>query len=338
MIEIMNCAHSVFNSPEFYPLRIDFKRRVIHFVRMSRDSYRNSVFLDFRTRYVGTRTYQLRIDDLLLASSSTSQGSKAVHYILHTTFCCSTLLSRCFELFPACFVLKEPGILTQLALALDRSSFVWKETFDLCLRLITRTYDPNHVVVIKPHEPVNSLGELLLKRDPRTTMTFLSTALRPFLLSVLKVKERRDWVRRRIHGAVEFSSSIPSLANINLHDLSDPEAIAYLWLVNRFLGASLASGPHARRVCALDGAEVAESPTNALRKISVKCGLPLDEQVLRSISTHSTIRSYSKDLSKSYDTSSRRQELSELEARWGVEADVGMKWAASRGHEEQTRN
>src|SRR6267154_1808610 len=105
----MTFVRQVFSSPEFYPLRIDFQRRIVQFVRMSRDTYRRSVFLDFRTQHLGTGVYEIRLDDLLFGIADLPTANKAVHYILHTTFCCSTLLARYFELLESCFVLKEPN-------------------------------------------------------------------------------------------------------------------------------------------------------------------------------------------------------------------------------------
>jgi len=47
---------TLFHSPEFYPQWIDFENSALHFVHMSRESYRNSVFLDVRTDLDTVRT------------------------------------------------------------------------------------------------------------------------------------------------------------------------------------------------------------------------------------------------------------------------------------------
>src|SRR5439155_14737034 len=97
----------VLTSPDFLPLRIDPNRRVMTFVRMSLDAYRDSVFLDGRTRRVTSDAYELRLDDLLFADANRSIDSATAHYVLHNTFFLSTLLARYFELLPSWFVLKE---------------------------------------------------------------------------------------------------------------------------------------------------------------------------------------------------------------------------------------
>jgi hypothetical protein len=165
---------------------MDFARSVLKFVRMSRDTYRDSVFLDDRTRFLGNQAFEMLLDDILFAASCKPKAIRPIHYILHTTFCCSTLLSRYFELLEFCFVLKEPLLLTQLALTPPQSVSQWDVVFDVGVKLLTRTYEPNQIVVIKPHEPCNVLAERLLKHDDRSTVTFLITPLRQFLLAILK--------------------------------------------------------------------------------------------------------------------------------------------------------
>lgn len=323
----MNHFCQLFNSPELYPLRVDFRRQVVNFVRMSPETYLSSVFLDGRTHRLGSNSYDVRIDDLLLAAESMPFEANVVHYILHPTFCCSTLLARYFELLPSCFVLKEPVLLTQLALT-SRSSRGWREAFELCGKLLARTYTPGQFVVIKPHEPCNILGADLLRQNARVTITFLRTPLRDFLLAILKAKERRAWVKRRI-PQVQQSVTVPSLAHVDTSWLQDAEAAAYLWMVNHFLCHQLSSGEYRSRVLVLDGERVAESPEESLRAVSGAFGLFLTDEQVHWMVKHPSAGRYSKDLSKPYDAISRRKERAELEDSWGAEADLGMEFCAS---------
>jgi hypothetical protein len=286
------------------------------------------VFLDSRTKRAGADIYELRLDDVLLAATGASGGAKNIHYILHTTFCCSTLLARYFEILPSCFVLKEPMLLTQLALTSHQQESRWEEAFDLGVRLLTRTYQPGEMAVIKPHEPCNSLGARLLEHDRAATITFLMTPLRHFLLAILKSDERRNWVRTRVRSAAQDAAACPPLAYIDPNDLTDPEAAAYLWLTNSFLCGEL-SDEYGSRVLVLDGGRLAESPEEALPQVASISGLPLDEQLLKWMIAHPSITSYSKDPSRQYDASARRKEIEELDHRWSTEADTGVEWAAS---------
>ncbi|HLJ91191.1 MAG TPA: hypothetical protein VKZ53_30610 [Candidatus Angelobacter sp.] len=321
----MNYLLDLFTSPELYPMRVDFRKHAMTFVRMSGETYRASVFLDGRTQHLGSDSYEIRMDDLLLAAGTTPEQPRSIHYILHPTFCCSTLLARYFELLPNCFVLKEPVLLTQLALT-RRSLLRWNDAFALCARLLARAYDPQQFVIIKPHEPCNVLGSLLLEHNDRATITFLTTPLRDFLLSILKAEDRRAWVQRRLVKARESALNVPSLANADISSLHDAEAAAYLWLVNRYLCQKLSSGPYRSRVLVLDGGRIADFPKDSLRAVASLAGLPLSEQQLQWMIDHPSMRKYSKDLSRPYDANSRHQELAELENSWRREADAGARF------------
>jgi hypothetical protein len=315
---------NLLTSPALYPLRIDFNRKVIRFVRMTREDYRDSVFLDLRTQHSGP-TVDIRIDDLLLAARSAPANNNRVHYILNTAYCCSTLLARYFELLPSYFVLKEPRLLAQLALAEDVSRPLWDDVLGLCLRLLARTYNSGQTVVIKPNDWCNVLGGQLLDHNDRATLTFLMTPLRQFLLSILKSEDRRDWVRTRVR--VEVKKPAAKFERTDLARLTLPEAAAYLWLTNQRLWNELSSA-RGSRVMVLSGDALVTSPTQSLAAIAETCGLPLDEHQVKWMTTHPLMSRHSKDLSRPYDSMSRQHSMADLERCWGAEADVGVAWAA----------
>ena len=122
----LQCA-DLLSSPELYPTSIDFDRRTVVCVRMTPDTYRDSVFLDNRTKYRGTEV-RFRLDDVIFAARQVPP--KRVHYILNTAYCCSTLLARCFELIPTCFVLKEPRALVQIANMMETGDVRWQIGLD----------------------------------------------------------------------------------------------------------------------------------------------------------------------------------------------------------------
>jgi hypothetical protein len=321
---------AIFDSPEFYPLGIDFQKRTIAFVRMSQETYRNSVFLDSRTQYVGKDVYESRVDDILLRDASVPAIAKRVCYILHPTFSCSTLLARYFELIPSCLVLKEPMLLTQMALVPQRTIRDWSHLFHISVRLLTRTYCPGDLAVIKVHEPCNALADRLLDCNDHATIIFLISPLRQFVLAVLKSQSRRDWVRTRIPFAA-IAAQCPTLMHINTNNLNDAQAAAYLWLVNRFIYEQLHCGRHRSRVHLLNGNCLADSPETTLRDLMPKCEVVLDEPRLKVMIHDPSIRRYSKDLSRPYRPAQRREEMAALERCFSTDADGAMKWAASFG-------
>ena len=320
----------LFASPEFFPLEIDHHRRLVTFVRMTREAYANSVFLDSTfTRYVGN-PITLRLDDVVFACRSSSAPITKAHYILNTAYCCSTLLSRYFESLPNCLVLREPGSLAQVAAMMDEGEPRWEQYLHVCMKLLLRTYEPGQAVVIKPYEPSNRLAKPLLE-NPNATATYLITPLRSFLLSVLKSEERREWVRGRLASAARDASRYEVLSGISADALTAPQAATYVWLLNYSMFGALKRNGGAARVLLADGDALVEAPESTLRAVISASGLQVDERQFQAMISAESVRRYSKDSAMPYDAASRHDQLNELNRCWGAEADEGMEWAESLG-------
>ena len=327
----MKRLRDIFGSPEFCPLFLSDRRRTLTFVRMSKEEYQKSAFIYSNRGQTEGDWYEVQLDDLLLASAMTLEPTKPVHYILNTGFCCSTLLARYFEVLPQCFVIKEPQVLAQLATMQGTAEFDWDEILDVCLRLLTRTYDASQLPIVKPVECCNLIGETLVERNPRATITFLSTPLRQFLLAVLKSGDRREFVRQRTSTVFKDCAECPTLRDVDPESLDIAEATACLWLSHNYLAERLCSGRHGSRVLIVNGQDVASSPKSVLRALSELSGLGLNETEIEGMIAHPTIHKYSKDLWRPYDAESRNRELPELEHYWGSEADRGIDWAIAHG-------
>lgn len=317
---------TLFHSPEFYPQWIDFENNVLHFVHMSRESYRNSVFLDVRTQHLGDPIQKVSLDDVLRASASDGAKSRRVHYVLNTAFCCSTLLARYFELFPDCFVLKEPILLTQLATVEPGSVSRWEDIFEVCVKLLSRTYLKSERPVIKVHEACNILGNRLLQ-DPEITITFLSTPVRRFVLSVLKAESRREWVRHRINKMSHRREFAELFQELDVAALSDGQAACCMWLANHLQSQRLCSSEH---VLVLNGDDVAERPLQTLTRIAKAGGFAVSDKQLDAIVSDPSVSRYSKNPSIPFNATSRQQEMEQFDQQWGDEAQAAIDWMQAR--------
>jgi hypothetical protein len=324
------------HSPDFYPLKMDFDNGMISFVPMSRASYRASSFLDGRVQPTSTERDDIPAADLLAVAELPPTPNR-VHYIFHAAFCCSTLLARYLELIPPCFVLKEPLLLTQMAVvrpraiethndgALDPAE--WTRLLDLCVRLLGRGFDSEDIVAIKVNDICNSLGELLLARDPASKAVFVTIGLKDFLLVLLKSPDRRQWLRGRLIKARKDAAVIPELAGFDSTQMSDAEGGAYLWALNEALRARLCSLGQSR-VLTLPGEDISDAPAAAILAVASHFGLPVSHGLPKNIFSGATATRYAKDPSRAYDARSRRKELKTLQKQIGAEADRGVEWAA----------
>lgn len=325
------------SSCEYYPVGLDPKRRLISFARISRETYRRTAFLVPRHGNLGRHLYTFNLDDLLLYDMNEPSVGARSRYILISAFCCSTLLARYLDLVPGCFVLKEPGLLGQLGMCRFRTDLAepgteweaeWHRLAQVGLRLLTRTFASGDTVVIKAADVCNTMGEAILEHDARSRLLLLSVGLRTFVLSVLKLDNRRVWMRERAKFWSRNVGAFPVLANIEVDGLEDAEKSAYLWLVTDAYWNRLRQVADPDRILLMDGEEISESPGTALGKITTFFDLPVAPERLEKILASPSASRHSKFPSKSYDAVTRRRDVEDWERRFGAETDRAMEWAA----------
>jgi hypothetical protein len=311
---------------------MDFERRHVTFVRMSQAAYRESTFHAARdARKFGTDAFEMRLDDVLLGATDAPAVTRPIHFILHGAYCCSTLLARYLDLLPSNVVVREPQWLTQLAMTRNREIAGWQEIFDLSLRLLTRTYSPGEMAIIKTNIPCNPLGKKILEQNKQATMTFLMAPLRQFVLSALKSDFRRSRVRYWNRDLCSRASSPQQLARIKPEELTDEQAAVCFWLQTRLICSDLSSDPYRSRVLVLNGQRIAESPQEILPAVASMCGQTLDNEQLKWLIDHPSVRQHAKDSSRPYDAGLRRQELNQLQDQFGRQIDVAVDWVMSLG-------
>jgi hypothetical protein len=332
----MKSPQELLSSPSFYPLKMDFDNGLLSFVPMSRATYQSSSFLDGRTQAAGSERYDIPAADLLASAADLAPSPNRAHYIFHAAFCCSTLLARYLELIPPCFVLKEPLFLTQMAVVRPRAiadhnegalePAEWAPLFELCARLLARGFAAEDVIAVKVNDICNSLGEMLLARDPAAKGVFVTIGLREFLLVLLKAPERRQWLRGRLVKARKDAAIIPELAGFDPVQMSDAEGGAFLWALNEALRARLCT-LYQSRILTVQGEQIADAPAEAVRATADHFGLPVRQGLPKNIFSNATAAKHAKDPSRPYDARSRRKELKALQKQIGGEADQGVNWA-----------
>jgi hypothetical protein len=314
-------------TPDFFPMKIDAQRNAILFVQMSRESFKQSSFLDRRAVRTGRTTLLAPIPKLL-----TRRAERMTHYILHGAFCGSTLLGRYLEDLPRCLVLKEPGVLGQLSHLRNNTPGVgepdaWGDWFRVTLALLARAYRSDVAVIIKVPDRCNWMGNLFLDHDERTKVVFLFSPLRVFLLQVLKVEHRRQWLREHMQELSRPMTQVPFLSELVAADLNDGQCAAAMWLLNSFLCSSLLARVDSHRVLVLDGENLISGPKECVLSVADFLNLINDDtdrtalEMLRPLSYHS------KDAELPYNASTRAAELADAEARYGGEVQAAMSWA-----------
>jgi hypothetical protein len=120
---------------------------------------------------------------------------------------------------------------------------------------------------------------------------------------------------------------VPLLENADVSAWNDAEAAAYLWLSNTYLCRSLLE-TWGGRICILDGDDIANRARETLLSVAKFLDIPLPNDRLVEVLNDWSCSMHSKDLITSFDAEKRALDLAGANARFGAEADVGVKWAA----------
>ncbi|MGH9475302.1 MAG: hypothetical protein ACRD1C_03095 [Terriglobales bacterium] len=317
----------------YYPTHLDPARRVVHFSRIPRQVYRNEAFLTPRAGDLGGSSYTFNLDDLLLAGAQPPPGQ--IHFILISAFCCSTLLARYCDRVPCCHVLREPGVLGQLAILRHTPPVSvrggwdgeWPRLSELGMSLLARTFEPNETVIIKAADVSNNMAGWLSRWQPNSRFVLLSVPLRLFILSVLKQPGRREWARQRARFWRREAQTTGVIPDFDVAQLDDARKAAYLWLVTQILWRTLRAQVAPERVLALDAEEVSATPRATMGRLGTFLSIPITETELDSIAASEIGSRHAKNPSRGYTASERAGDIEIWEARFGAEADAAEQWA-----------
>lgn len=237
----------LFDRPDRYVRQIDLVRRQAVVVPMDRAAYTCSTFLDWRVQSGAGSERLIPLRALRAQYLEARPAPRPIHFLFHTAFSGSTLLCRLLDLPGRCLPYKEPFLLHQLAF-LRRGLPLpgWRVDhrlnrpmsedlggvgfLELTLALLRRTYEPAELPLVKPSDSCINLAHELLSAHPGSRALLLYNSPQPFLVSMLKRPDRRQYMRSLLdRGRVDLASSGP-LARIDPSTLPDGEAAGYLWL------------------------------------------------------------------------------------------------------------
>src|SRR5690242_9723828 len=101
--------------PDVFLESVDMDERRLCFSKIDIPAFRQANFMDKRLETLPSSGLQIGIDAALGSIHNAADRDRKVNFILHTSFCCSTLLAKCLDIDGVSITLREPGILMQLA-------------------------------------------------------------------------------------------------------------------------------------------------------------------------------------------------------------------------------
>jgi hypothetical protein len=255
-------AQSIASSPAWLPHRYDPGHDAVHFVRAEREVRASAPFLtDENLPDAGNPVVLAREDSLRLAG-----GRAPIHFILHSAYCCSTLLANAFDRPGRSTSFKEPVILNDLIGWGHRGGTAAqiRPVLDSSLTLLSRPFAPGEAAIVKPSNLVNALAPIMLALRPEAGCLLLHAPLKIYLGSIAsKGLWGRLWVRDLMSKQLKHGLIDLGLDPGQHFMLTDLQVAAVGWLAQQQLFAALAA-KWPERIRLIDSETLLARPEEAL--------------------------------------------------------------------------
>ena len=302
--------------PEYFLTGLDLDRRECEFLRVDPAAYRSSAFLDHRLLSERRGPFHAPLDAVAKASTG---PAAPINYIFHTSFCCSTLVSRSLDMQGLSSGLREPSVLMQMANAKRLAGpepgrgQAWHAALGNALALLAKCGAADEALIIKPTNAANNLAEDVL-RMPRTGgILLLHSNLRYFLVSILKKGEPgRAFVRQLFAVMRADSERTRSLEPEALSRLTDLQIAAFAWYAQMDNYLRLLRQFPDKRIATLDCDVFLAEPLETLAKLCAFFGIAAGRDRLAQVVAGPVFSKSSKNSADDYDAAVREAEYRQV--------------------------
>ncbi len=328
-------ADLLFDNPDVYVERLDMSTRRAVTWPMDRDSYVASVFLDERVRAKGPSSDSLTLETLGEFWRTEKPQTRPLRFVFHTALCGSTLLSRCLDRPGKSLSLREPFLLHQLSFIRRLNPATEKEfavptLVELVCALLSRSYSPDEVVVIKATDSCINIAQSLLDYAPGSRALLLYQDLDRFLLGMLRDGSRRRYVRAMVDRARTDLAALEAMQGVDTERLSDAQAAAYVWLgIVHWYRHLLARAPDRYR--SLNSGDFFESPALVLTATQHWFELPFEFGEVEQILDEGIMDRHAKHEGVVFDRRAHENLVSESAQEVRADVDEALRWAEDNG-------
>lgn len=317
------------SDPDWLPHTYDFDGGNLTFVHVPRAARADLIFLSeeyYKGQYP-KETYPAAD----VAGAVKGSPSAPLHFIFHTSFCCSTLLAKALDVPGRIVSLAEPDVLIHLANRLIRSDDkANNERLDVALRLLARPYAAGDAVIVKPSNFANRLLVPALARDRRTRAVLLYSDL-PTLLRSLAKKGiwGRIFGRQLYRNLAAWTDLKLGFGPVETFDQTDLQIAGLAWLMHIHQLHEAARQFGSERVLLLDSADFIADVPGTLDRTAQFLGLGLDKATIDAVASGPIFSTHSKLAQTSYSFDQRQRDHSAAETAHQEEIDVVVKWIAA---------
>ena len=252
-----------------------------------------------------------------------------LHFLFHSAFCGSTLVTRALDRPGLAMGLSEPQLLNDIVGFRRRGAppQAVARAADGALRLLGRPFAAGEAVVIKPSNLLNPLADLLLAVQPNAQALFLYAPLETFLISVVrKGLHCRLWVRELLEGFMREGYAEFGFTPEDYFRQSDLQVAAVGWLAQHRHFAMLAAKYGPARIATLDADLMTAQPARAMAAVIAHYGLAADAAAVSEIVAGPAFSHHSKS-GAAFTAEQRTTEYAQARAAYGEEIGMVTVWA-----------
>ncbi|MBS0386048.1 MAG: hypothetical protein JSS00_11940 [Proteobacteria bacterium] len=328
---MLAAEHDVFSyvrDPAWLPHSYNARDDALTFALAPRDVQRKLIFLS--PRYMRDLPFSAPVPVSRLDESEVKSRAGRMHFVFHTGFCCSTLLTRALDIPGVSMGLKEPAIVLEFARhwARPRHRAGVPLAFSCALDLLSRPTCPGEQQIVKPSNAANFIAPYLLHaRHPNAKALLLFSSLDVHLRAIARRgAEGAEMARGFLAG---FVDTIPfdgdHIPNLDPRLLTDLQAAGAAWLMNVAYLARVMSRFGPQRVRALNAASLISDPVATLNAVGDFFELsPPDGWA--NIAKGPTFQQHAKKPGAPFNAASYRAQNSEIETLRQAELAMAWQW------------
>lgn len=311
--------------------RYDESADAFQFVRLDREARRTATFLsdeylpdDLKPTVIA----RAEIPDAL-------QKNSPLHYIFHSGFCCSTLLTRALDQSGMSTGLSEPTVLRDMSGYRQRAKDDKKAAavLEQALALLARPFETGEAVIAKPSCTVNGLADQLLAMHEDSRALFLYAPIRLFLNSIArKGITGRLWGRELFLTLQKTGQIDLGFDDEQLFGQTDLQIAGLAWLAQNKIFESLLNEYGNDRVASLDSETFLAHRAESLARLGRLFALDMDDGRAQAIAESDVFQRHSK-FGDDFDASRRKAEQAAGESAHADEIEKVAIWveAVARG-------
>jgi hypothetical protein len=263
-----------------------------------------------------------------IADEARAATEAPLHFIFHSSFCCSTLLSKALDVEGAAASLSEPNVLVNVAEHAIRSGVAATQPMlELGLRLLARPLGNREAVILKPSSFANRLIQPILDLRSGSRGVLLYSDAATFLGSV---------VRRGLLGRINARKLYQNLANwtsldfgfsaAEIFEQTDLQIAGLAWLMQIAHFNEIAARFGSERVLVLDAAGLMADPAAELQRVQSFFNLRLDDEQIGTIVAGPIFSKHSKFTDRDYDSTARERDRDALMQVHAEELGMVLEW------------